>query len=240
MPAESSLGQSWEADASRSRGLCEEDATLQCVSALRQRALDLLRGYHQGQKEVSDEALDEALQLPVQSWARSAADHPRLQANHPGESVVNVATPYDTCRRLFHALSLDGSDRVYDLGCGSGRVILYGGLLTPARFVGVELIEARAAEARAAAEALQLGHIQVEVGHVLDQAFDDGTVFYAFRPFSIETEADVLRRIHRIARQRPITLATYRMQPSLFDPHIFEREDHGALLIHRSGGTEGD
>jgi hypothetical protein len=43
-------------------------------------------------------------------------------------------------------------------------------------------------------EALQLGHIQVEVGHVLDQAFDDGTVFHAFRPFGIETEADVLRR----------------------------------------------
>ena len=61
------------------------------MSALRQRALERLCGYPQGQNDLSDEAHGEALPLPVQSRGLSAAGHSLAQVDPLGKLAVNVA-----------------------------------------------------------------------------------------------------------------------------------------------------
>jgi SAM-dependent methyltransferase len=191
----------------------------------------MLRAYHR--EQLPDAALDEALGLPESVWIPSAA-HGRLQAKYPGESIVNLATPYAVCRGLFCALDLGEDDCFVDLGCGDGRVLIYGAAVTPARFRGIELVAERARGALERVRKLQLERVTVVQADVLDQDFGEGDVFYAHRPFSVETEAEVIARLHAEARRRPIRVATHRLQPSLFDATLFDRELYGALVVYRS------
>lgn len=194
----------------------------------------LLHDYHHRRAEIADSSLDEALGLPSGSWRLDAAADTAVQHRHPGESIVNVATPYAICRGLLDALSPSAGETVIDLGCGDGRVVLYGALLTPASFEGIELVAERAANGRRAIARLSLENAAVTEGNVLDHDFRHGDVFYLFRPFSVETESQVLAQLHQQATQRTITIAAHRIQPSMFDPRIFERVTTGALSIFRS------
>jgi precorrin-6B methylase 2 len=195
---------------------------------------ELIDAYHREERDADDDALDAALGIPAQRWRHRPGRDAALQAEHVGESIVDVPTPYEICRRIFSSVTLESHDLFIDLGCAAGRVVLYGALVTTARFRGIELIAERAAIATEAARRLELDRVEIIEGDVLDQDFGAGTVFYAFRPFSVETEAKVLERLHAEARRRAITVVTHRLQPSLFDLTVFERTDHGALQVLRS------
>ncbi len=132
-------------------------------------------------------------------------------------------------------LQLGASDVLFDLGCAEGRVVLYGGVTTPARFVGIEIVEERAEVARRAAEALALSpRVSVVAGNVLDADLSPATVFYLFRPFGEETEAKVLLRLHEEARRRSVIVVTHRIAPGHMDPEVFEPLATGLLQVHRS------
>jgi hypothetical protein len=195
---------------------------------------ELIDAYHREESDADDDTLDAALGIPAQRWRHQPGRDAALQVDYVGESIVDVPTPYEICRRIFASVMLDSNDLFIDLGCAAGRVVLYGALVTPARFRGIELVAERAAIATDAARRLELDRVEIIDGDVLDQDFGDGTVFYAFRPFSVETEAKVLDRLHEEARRRAITVVTHRLQPSLFDLTVFERVDHGALQVLRS------
>jgi predicted RNA methylase len=196
--------------------------------------LELVRAYHRGEGEVADAQLDAALGLPAQCFELLPDRDRALAQRHPGESTVDVATPFDVCRGLFAQLSLGADDVFFDLGCAAGRVVLYGAAVTPARFVGIELVQERAELARGAADRFGQARVRIVTGNVLEQDLSEATVIYAFRPFSVETEASVLERVHHLAAQRPITVAAHRLQPSLFDAAVFDRAGDGALVILRS------
>ena len=199
--------------------------------------LERVRAFHRGALDLSDEQLDAALGLGNQSWRWNPKRDDALQKRHPGESIVNVATPYAVCRRLFASLALQDDDVVFDLGCGEGRVVLYGAVTTAARFVGLELVQERAEAARQTAAELQLERVSIVHTNALDHDLSNATVLYAFRPFSIVTEAAMLAQLHRLGRQRMLTVATHRLQPSLFDANVFERSLDGALVLYRSRGV---
>jgi SAM-dependent methyltransferase len=192
---------------------------------------ELIGAFHREEREASDAELDAALGLP--SW-RAVAEESVLEERHPGASVPGVPTPYVICRGLFHALALTRDDLFVDLGCGDGRVVFYGALTTPARFRGVELVAERAGLARANAARLGLPQVEIVHGDALALDLSEGSVFYAFRPFSPGSEPHMLARLHEEARRRPIVVAAHRMLPSLFDPEVFEPLSTGLLLIHRS------
>ncbi|MFP6683279.1 MAG: hypothetical protein VB934_01140 [Polyangiaceae bacterium] len=194
-------------------------------------AVALLRAYDH--ERIDDAQLDEVLGLPESVWIPSD-EHGRLQTRHPGESIVNLSTPYAVCRRLFHALQLGEDDLFVDLGCGDGRVLLYGAAVTSAQFRGIELVTERAHAAQTRVRKLAFDRVTIVEGNVLEQDFGEADVFYTHRPFSVETEAEVLARLHNEARRRSICVATHRLQPSLFDATLFRRELCGALVIYRS------
>ena len=184
------------------------------------------------------EMLDRALGLPPQRWSPSPARDSAHQQAHPGESIVNVATPYHVCRGFVEALAPSADDLVVDLGCGMGRFLMYGAITTPARFRGYEIISERVAIAKQSIDALDLSdRAEAIEANVLSQSLDEGNIFYLFRPFSVETEAEIFARLHTQARRRPVTVVTHRLQPSLFDLDVFERVSIATPQIHRSRDT---
>jgi hypothetical protein len=199
-------------------------------------ARELLRSYHAQAVDGDEAELDRVLGLEPQAWRSEAEEDTHLARRYPGESTVAVPTPYPLCRGLFQALAPTDEDVFVDLGCGAGRVVLYGAITTPATFRGVELVEERAAMARHAAERLGLERVTIVCGDARDEDLALGTMFYAFRPFSVETDEEVRLVLHAQARRRTITVATYRMPPSLFDDRVFERVASGMLMIYRSRG----
>jgi SAM-dependent methyltransferase len=187
----------------------------------------LVQTYHREERQPSASALDEALGLAGPTEPRRAPD------DGSDTAPPHVATPYPVCRAFFGRVAPTARDLVVDLGCGTGRLLLYGGLTTPARMRGIEIVPERARVAAAAARRLELAKVSVQIGDVLETDWSDGTVFYAFRPFPPEVEAKVVERLHELACARPIVVAAHRMLPSLFDPAIFERRGRGDLRIYR-------
>lgn len=195
----------------------------------------LIHAFHRGELELDDAALDAALGLPPQRWVPDVERDTQLSVAHPGESIVNVATPYEVCRNLVDALDLTADDRFVDLGCGMGRILLYAALLTPARFRGVEMVEDRVTAARRAVAHLGLGdRVSLTHGNALDDPLDDGTVYFMFRPFSVETEATVLGTLHEQARRRDLTLVTHRIQPSSIDRSVFDCVSLSTPQVYRA------
>jgi len=209
------------------------------VNASLAAARELVRAYHEEVHPVAEDELDRMLGLGSESQAVASSYDASVEQVHAGESVVYLATPYPVCRALFRALWLGEGDLVVDLGCGTGRLVLYGSLCTPARFVGVELIADRWAVARAATQRLALERTEVVLGNAVDWDFGAGTVFYLFRPFSSATEATVVARLHAEARRRAITVAAYRLLPGLFDDGVFDLEVMGDLRLYRSAAQTG-
>ncbi|RLB61426.1 MAG: hypothetical protein DRI90_11375 [Deltaproteobacteria bacterium] len=183
---------------------------------------------------MAEAELDAALGLGEERQMMASSYDPRLESAHATESVVYLPTPYPVCRALFHTTAPQSRDLVVDLGCGSGRLVLYGALCTSARFLGVELIGQRCAAGQRTVTRLSLGQVEIVEGNVLDLDLEPGTLFYLFRPFSKETETTMMTRLHNLARRRAITVAAYRLLPTLFDPQIFDCTVIGDLRIYRS------
>lgn len=202
--------------------------------AARAAVAELFRAYHHEERAISDAQLDAALGLDERATVRTSYD-PELEAAHAGESVVYLPTPYPVCRTFFSRICAGPQDTIVDLGCGIGRFLAYGALITEARLRGVELVAQRSVIARRCVERLGLvKQVEVIAGNVLDQDLSDASIFYLHRPFSSETEAAVIRALHDLARRQAITVGAYRLLPTLFHRAVFEETHLGDLRIYRS------
>ena len=196
--------------------------------------VDLVRAYHREEADPGEHALDVALGLPSREERYRDSCDETLANRFPGHSTVDVATPYVVCRGLFTTLQLAPDDVFIDLGCGSGRVVIYGAVVSPATFCGVELVEARVESLRRAVRRAQLTRVDAIVGDVLEIDWGAGTVFYAFRPFSEAIQLEVVERLHREAARRDITVVTHRMHGASFRKRVFVTHASGSLSILRS------
>lgn len=198
-----------------------------------------MRAYHQGEVEPTDEALDAALGLPPRQPVLGIHEDPRLARRHPGESFADLPTPFDVTRGLYEALALGEDDLLYDLGCGSGRVVLYGAVVTPARFRGIEIVEERIDVALEAVRRSGIERVTFIAASALDHEISEPSVLYLSRPFADEIETLVVAKIHAEARRRALTVVTHRMRPGRFDTSTLEPISTGTLTIYRSRGAGG-
>lgn len=208
--------------------------TLECKPQAIAQGLDLVRAFHRAAAEPTDDELDAALGLPRREPILGIHEDAELVRRHPGESFADLPTPFDVTRGLFETLDLDGDDVLFDLGCGTGRVVLYGAVVSRARFCGIEIVEERVVVAQEAVRKSGIERVTFVAGSALDHELSTPTVLYLSRPFADAIEAQVVTRIHDEARRRPLTVVTHRMRPGRFDPAILEPIAIGTLSIHRS------
>lgn len=197
-------------------------------------SLDRVRAFHRGEAEATSDELDVALGLSPRRGSDAPFEDPELVARHPGQSFADLPTPYDVTRGLFETLDLGPDDVVFDLGCGTGRVVLYGAAVCPAAFFGIEIVEERVAEGRAAIEASGQARVTIVQGSALELDLAPATVVYLARPFGDENEAKMMARLATEARKRRLRVVTHRIRPGRIDEVAFEVVSVGTLSFYRS------
>lgn len=100
-------------------------------------------------------------------WLRTGTQSQELAADHRGElslpplpeievegkvyhalDVIYVATPQDVAERMLTLAKVTESDRVYDLGCGDGRIVVTAAKQYGCQAVGFDIDPQRVKEAR--------------------------------------------------------------------------------------------
>ncbi|MFM8789807.1 MAG: SAM-dependent methyltransferase, partial [Chthoniobacterales bacterium] len=62
---------------------------------------------------------------------------------------LTVPTPQEAVDRMVEVARLQPGEKVYDLGCGDGRIVISAARRVPIRAVGVDIDPAHVAKARA-------------------------------------------------------------------------------------------
>lgn len=170
------------------------------------RALDHIRALHRSSRPIDDAEVDALLGIRRQE---RRLDPVQLADDLGVEQFSYDDTPYDVVREALHRLAPRRGDVFYDLGCGYGRVVLWGSIVSAARFHGVELVPQRIAVADRVRRRLALRNLVLHQANVRSVAFDDGTLFFLFDPFFNATLDHVSRRLARIAGKHSIRIASY-------------------------------
>jgi len=171
--------------------------------------------YHAGRVRLSDTALDQLLHL---SWRRTEAsfDLLKLLGHYGSEQFEYGSLAYNDIRWIIHALRLTARDVVYDLGAGYGRFMIYGAVVAPARFKGIEIVRERAARIERAKARFGLRNASVVTNNAVAEDFTDGTKFYLFSPFFMPTLRAVSKKLQACAVKRPITIVAVDQAVSFF------------------------
>lgn len=165
-----------------------------------------VRALHRSSRPIDDAEVDALLGIQPREDRIDAVE---LIVEHgPGMIDGYDGTPYEVVRDAIRRLAPKRGDVFYDLGCGYGRVVLWGALVSGARFRGIELVPQRLRPALRAQQRLGLGNLELRQGNVLSSRFDDGNLFFLFDPFFAEAMRRVGHMLARIARDHPIRIAS--------------------------------
>lgn len=144
-------------------------------------------------------------------------------ANYSGEQIypenwVDLASStYEAAQRLLNDTNPNKDDVVWDLGCGYGRILLYGAVLHPeTQFKGVDIVGPRLDVIRNAMKSRNITNIEVVHKSVMDTDYSDGTIFFLFAPFPDRMDA-VSARLSEIGRKKFIRIYEYKTR--MFDPY---------------------
>lgn len=111
------------------------------------------------------------LTVPRLGWSQSTT------ATAPALDVPYVPTPQNVVDRMLQMGQVSGSDTLYDLGCGDGRIVITAAKQHGARGVGIDLNPVRIEEAKAnAKEAKVEDKVQFRVGNLFEADFSPATV----------------------------------------------------------------
>lgn len=171
--------------------------------------------YHAGRVQLSDTALDQLLHL---SWRTTEAslDLLKLLGRHGSEQFDYGSLGYNDIRWIIHALQLTARDVVYDLGAGYGRFMIYGAVVSPARFKGIEIVRERAAHIERAQARFGLRNMSVVTNNAVAEDLTDGTKFYLFSPFFMPTLQAVSKKLQACAVRRSITIVAFDQAAAFF------------------------
>ena len=137
------------------------------------------------------------------------------------------ATRYGIIRAVLQELQFKASDVFIDLGSGDGRVVLYTACASDVgQAKGFELVRERAQLAEEAKNQRSLDNVQFIQGNIREhlETIEDGTVFFIFNPFSIDTWTIVEQKLKDVAVRRKIRIVSV--------------NEHG--LIEKSLGKQSD
>jgi|GEM_PF-1015265 len=185
-----------------------------------------LHSSNEALRREDDDFLDMLLGIETDE-VEGKIDFQKLADEFPREEFWGSGfswTPYELIRKFIKELDLGSEDTLFDLGSGYGRVPLYASLTTEAKCKGIEIVPERDEVAADAAKTLKLENVEFIPGNVLDQDYSDGTVFFLFNPFSVETLEKVNEKIKEIAKKKKIRLVSYGPSTSFFMDEDWIRE----------------
>jgi cyclopropane fatty-acyl-phospholipid synthase-like methyltransferase len=114
-------------------------------------------------------------------------------------------TKYSQLDRFIKAYPLSCSDVFVDIGCGKGRCVCFMARQNIKKAVGVEVDSDLVQVARKNAKRLIGRKAEISIVHCDASMvkFTEGTVFFMFNPFGLQTLRDVIRNISESMRNTP-------------------------------------
>lgn len=122
----------------------------------------------------------------------------RLLKTHPGQNLESEPTKFADLRTIFRWLRPKPGDCVFDLGAGFGRVVLYGALVSSARYHAVELTQERCDQIITTVGRLEINSVSVTKADFLDVDLSDASVIYLNNPCYPNKSEEVLSRLQRV------------------------------------------
>ncbi|MEK7512453.1 MAG: methyltransferase domain-containing protein [Patescibacteria group bacterium] len=162
---------------------------------------------HWSDDKMDDETIDIIFGIN-DNKVEKKVDYKRLK-EYGNEQFAYQGTPYEYIRDFLKELNLKGDDVLYDLGCGYGRIPLYGAMTTPGKYKGIEIVPERVEEANTIKNKFELDNVEFRQGNVLEQDYSDGSVFFLFNPFCLSTLEQVIEKLREIARNKRIRIVSY-------------------------------
>jgi|GEM_PF-5226969 len=131
-------------------------------------------------------------------------DQPMLLGGESRTGQPNVPTRASFIPDLVNVAQLSAQDTFFDIGSGSGQVIMLMSLFTPARIVGVEIDPEIAGISKALIARNQLERISVNVLDAQQADLSEGSVFFMNAPFFGTPMRVVMEKLSELAAQKEI------------------------------------
>lgn len=102
---------------------------------------------------------------------------PTLSTPERTPDVIYLPTPPEVVKAMLQLAKVSGSDVIYDLGCGDGRIVIEAAKSVGARGVGIDIDPERIAEANANARAAGVAsRVQFRQDDLFQTDFREATV----------------------------------------------------------------
>ena len=121
------------------------------------------------------------------------------------DSIVYVPTPYHVIEGILDRLKFGDDDVFIDLGCGKGRVVLFVAAKKLKKVIGIEARKDMFDIAMKNLEKSQVKNTPVEIVNADVATFDmrEGTTFFMYQPFGINTLKCVMENIRNSLTVNP-------------------------------------
>lgn len=97
------------------------------------------------------------------------------------EYLINPqGTPIETVRYLANSIPFTAGKTVVDLGSGFGEFAIFGAIVSPSKFLGVEVVGSRVEVANRGAKKLGLNNVKFVEGDFFRVDLESGDIFYCF------------------------------------------------------------
>jgi hypothetical protein len=164
--------------------------------------------------------------------ARFGFDPPPPDNELPRGGVPYLPVAVDAITEIVREVPLRSTDTFVDIGCGLGRVVILGHLLTGATGIGVDVQSHLVARAKETAATLKLDRVSFITANAADVEVD-GTVYFMYAPCNGALLARVMERMAAVAKRHPITVCTVDLELDHV-PWLFEHAMLEYITIYRS------
>ena len=160
---------------------------------------------------------------------------------------LTVPTPQEAVDRMVELARLQPGEKVYDLGCGDGRIVIAAALRAPVRAIGVDIDPEQVAKSRANAERAGVGdRVKIVEGDIYKTDFSDAdAVFLYLQPDLLRGLIPQLRRMKPGSRIVAFDFGIDGAKPSLVERGAFGERRHATIYRYdvpwtEDGGTTWD
>jgi SAM-dependent methyltransferase len=155
-------------------------------------------------RAVVERSFEHRLNITSLVTAEDSVDRRFPHAKY-GDSGDYLPPDYLNLNRVVRMLKIGPEDVFYDIGCGKGRVLCVVARRPIQRVVGIEISESLCEKARENVDRLRGGLCSIEVvcADACDASLIDGTIYFLYNPFGVDTLRHVIDRIHSTLANNP-------------------------------------
>lgn len=134
----------------------------------------------------------------------SVRGEPCATAKH-ADNHIYTSPDYIYVRKIIRLAEPKPTDVLFDLGSGMGRIVCVAARLPFRKCVGVEILPHLCDISRRNAKALRGRRAPIEIicGDCASVDMTEGTMYFMFNPFGVNTLCDTLTHIHRSLTTNP-------------------------------------